>query len=280
MIFDYREYITERGCQGIVNFKEYNENNDLFKHNSVCPFCKRKIKNIVFSDHYSGYPDWLEGQYSESENVIQCPNCGWWEYKFQNFSDAILDGIRASDIEYKSAILKQYENDSKELPLELVRQAVKKNSNVLCELNPNKLEDLVRSVLGDFYPGCKVYHFGKTRDGGKDGLLVDENGKQFLIQVKRRQNSNSTESVAPIRELIGVSVLEKNTNGCIFVSTAAKYSQDAISTARLAVEKRVVESFELINRDDFCKYVDLTTDKMPDAWEGLLKVAKTRNAFD
>lgn len=277
MIFDYSDYITEDGHYGIVNSKMVNSNESLFfKHDTICPFCNRRIENVAYQNEYTELPDWLNGSFMESERVIQCPTCGWWEYKYLNQSDAISDGIRASDIIYKSAILKQYENNSMDIPLNSLRTAIIKKPELLCDLNTHKFEDLVRSVLTDYYPGCKVYHFGKTRDGGKDGLLVDQDGKQFLIQVKRRENPYSTESVAPIRELIGVSVLEDNISGCIFVSTAAKYSNDAISTAKKAIDKNIVEKFDLINREDFYKYVDITTTSTPRVWEKLLVISKDK----
>ena len=92
-------------------------------------------------------------------------------------------------------------------------------------------------MFSDFYPSCKVIEFGKTRDGGKDGLLIDGNGKHFLIQVKRRTKKNHTEGVDAIRSLIGVAAITDNVDGCIFVSTADHYSSYAEEAAQKAVDK-------------------------------------------
>lgn len=104
MIIDYGEYITERASKGLVNFLTVDNGLPLFAHDSICPFCKEKIENTVYSKNKTDYPEWLCGQFDQSESVVQCPICGWWEYKYSNQSDAILDGIRAMDIEYSSAI--------------------------------------------------------------------------------------------------------------------------------------------------------------------------------
>ena len=43
MILDYSEYVTERGSNGIVNFVRADNGTELFKHNSVCPFCQKML---------------------------------------------------------------------------------------------------------------------------------------------------------------------------------------------------------------------------------------------
>lgn len=47
MILDYSEYVLESASSGLVNFVDQENNAALFKHNSICPFCKIKIK--IFS---------------------------------------------------------------------------------------------------------------------------------------------------------------------------------------------------------------------------------------
>lgn len=92
MILDYREYVMENGSNGIVNYINNETNIALFNHISVCPYCKTKIDNIVYSNLKRDYPEWLFGPFDQFEKVVQCPICGWWEYKYSNHSDAILDG--------------------------------------------------------------------------------------------------------------------------------------------------------------------------------------------
>lgn len=272
MILDYQEYVTEKAQRGIVNYTSVDSNLPLFSHNPICPFCHTTINNSVYRKAHRDYPEWLCGSFDEWEEVIQCPVCGWWEYKYQNSSDAVVDGIVASDIEYSSAILKRYDNSSCEVPVNALRQQLLLTPDVIYSLNPHKMEDLVRSVLSDFYPSCKVYSFGKTRDGGKDGILVDDNGNQILLQVKRHRNPNITEGVEMLRELMGASLMEDNVKECIFVSTADHYSRDAVKYAKAMEDRRKVEAFDLVDCKEFLKRVNLTRDKLPTAWETLLKL--------
>lgn len=134
------------------------------------------------------------------------------------------------------------------------------------------MEELVRSVFSDFYPSCKVKAFGKTRDGGKDGLLIDNSGKQSLIQIKRRTKANATEGVEALRALIGTTVIEDNVRGCIFVSTADHFSKPAKDYASNVINKNIVDTFDLIDCKEFLRMADLVRDKLPDVWTKLLKL--------
>ena len=272
MILDYKEYVTQTAHQGIVNYVSVDSGLPLFSHKAVCPFCHASINNSIYRKSKTDYPEWLFGSFSQWEEVVQCPTCGWWEYKYQNSSDAAVDGIRASDLEYSSAILRRYDNSSCDAPIDALRQQLTKTPDIIYSIDAHRMEDLVRSVFSDFYPSCKVYSFGKTRDGGKDGILVDDDGNQILLQIKRRETPNVTEGVTALRELMGVSLLYDNVKGCIFVSTADHYSPDAIKYASAMESRHKVDTFELIDCQEFLRRVDLTKDKLPIAWELLLRL--------
>lgn len=272
MILDYSQFITENGTRGIVNFVSADRNTSIFRHDSICPFCKRKIENIVYQKHNYDTPEWLFGSFEQSEYVIQCQSCGWWEYKYSNCSDAIIDGIRASDAEYSSAILKSYDEDSIDIPVKALREYIAKNPNVIYKINAHKMEDLVRSVFSDFFPACTVKKFGQTRDGGRDGLLIDENGQQFLLSIKRRELPNATEGVSTLRDLIGATIVEDNVNGCIVVSTADHFSKSAKDYAEKVLSKNIITTFDLIDCKEFLRITDLTRNKLPIAWKKLIKL--------
>lgn len=274
MILDYREHITEKASKGLVNYISRETNIALFDHTATCPYCKRKIENVVYSNTKREYPDWLYGSFDQSEKVIQCPTCGWWEYSYRNQSDAILDGIRASDVEYISAKLRTFDNASVEVPLEVLRTYLLKKPEIIYEIDAHKMEDLVRSVLKDFLPDCEVRHFGKTRDGGRDGLLIDSEGYQTLLQVKRRTKSDATEGVVALRELMGVAILEDNLKGCIFVSTADHFSRDAEKYAQQVLSTNIIEKFELVNCDEFLSRLKLVQDNIPEEWRKLIRLDK------
>lgn len=271
MILDYSQYETEATSTGIVNFISVGNEKPFFIHDKTCPFCSIPTK-IVYEKQKKDYPEWLAGSFDQCEYVYQCPNCGWWEYKYKNQSDAILDGIRASDIRYSSAIIKRFSENSAEVPISALRIHLQKHPEAIYEIDAHKMEDLVRSVFSDYYPSCKVLSFGKTRDGGKDALLVDDNGDQFFIQIKRRSSPNATEGVGQLTAFIGATIINDNVKGRIFVSTADHYSRDAEKYARTVVQKQIVESFELIDCKRFLTMVDIARNKIPDYWRQLLQL--------
>ena len=232
----------------------------------------QRYPSLQYKKHNHDDSEWLFGSFNQSEYVIQCQSCGWWEYKYSNRSDAIIDGICASDVEYSSAILKSYNEDSIDVPVKALREYISQNPEVIYKINAHKMEDLVRSVFSDFFPSCTVKKFGQTRDGGRDGLLVDENGQQFLLSIKRRESPNATEGVSTLRDLIGATIIEDNVNGCIIVSTANHFSKSAKDYAGKVLSKDIITTFDLIDCKEFLRITDLTRNKLPTAWEKLIKL--------
>ena len=94
------------------------------------------------------------------------------------------------------ASLLSYNDNAIDVPINALREYINKNPDKIYKINEHRMEDLVRSVFSDFYPSCTVRKFGQTRDGGRDGLLIDENGQQFLISIKRRESPKATEGVS------------------------------------------------------------------------------------
>lgn len=272
MILDYSECIIERGITGIVNFQREETNTHLFQHRSICPFCNIEIKNKIHQKS-KRWPEWLfDGSFEENEKVVQCPNCGWWEYEYQNSSDSVDDGVVANEIKYASAILRAYDDNSMDIPITELRKYLDKKPDLLYSINPHKLEEVVRSVFKDFYPSCEVKTFGQTRDGGRDGLIIMDDGSHHLLQVKRRTHRDHTEGISQLRELIGASVIEDNLSGCIYVTTADHFSSDAQEYAQQVVRKKVVETFDLIDYNEFLHMMELTKDHLPDKWRELLSI--------
>lgn len=267
MIFDYSQYTSAKGEMGIVNYKTVETGKQFFSHDSICPFCKKKITEVVFSKRDDTKNEWLFGSFWQSEIVVQCSVCGWWEHKYTNQSDAIIDGIRANDIEIDTAILRKYNDGDSKVPIDLLRNYIETHPDKIYGIDAHKMAELVRFVFTDFYPQCKVIPLGKTRDGGKDGLIIDGNGKQTILQVKRRTSPSATESVVPVRELLGVAILEEPPASCIFVSTADHFSKEAQKVAHRAVTLKRVEQYELYNCQDFLNILNITKHSPPVVWK-------------
>lgn len=268
MILDYSEYIKRAGSHGVVNFKSSDYNVDLFNEDSICPFCKRKIGRIVYQKQKSDTPEWLFGTFNQMEYVVQCPDCGWWEYRYKNQSDAILDRIRASDLKIVTSVLKKYEDSSKTVPIQMLNKYIFDHPDKIYGISDKKMEELVQSVFSNYYK-CHVELVGKSHDGGKDLILVDSNTPSF-VQVKRRMSPTKVEAVLGIRELLGATILSDNAKSCIFVTTADHFSKPAQTAAQKAVEKHLVEKFELIDCKSFLNMMTLTRDLVVDIWKSLL----------
>lgn len=269
MIFDYSEYSERCGSQGIVLYEVIDKNTDLFQTQNKCPFCHDSQLRKVCEKRNKDYPEWLFGSFSEQEIVVQCEQCGWWQYEYCNQSDAVVDGIRASDKQVASAILKEYEESDRDVPIPILSDYINKHPEKIYSIHDKNMEKLVQSVFKDFF-ACNVELVGKSHDGGKDLIMIDSGIKTF-IQVKRRMSKNKVESVIGIRELLGVSYVE-DVNSCIFVSTADHFSKDAIKFAESAVEKRKCESFELIDCKRFLEMLKCTRTSFPEPWKTLLQI--------
>lgn len=270
MILDYSNYIERNAHRGVVNYSIVDSNSNLFQDVSTCPFCNQIVTKRVYSKSKYDCPAWLRGSFDQFEDVVQCPICGWWEYKYMNSSDAIDDGIRASDLTIVTALLRQYGESDKEIPIATLRKYIEKNPEKIYGIHTSKMEELVKAVFSDFYPHCEVSLVGKSHDGGKDIVIIENDGGCFFVQVKRRTKKEATEGVSFVRELLGASIIEDNVKGCIFVSTADHYSKPSEEYAKKAVEKRLVESFELIDCSRFLTLMDLTKNVAPDIWKKFL----------
>lgn len=267
MILDYSQYIGYRGEDGIVNFKSVNNTlNKLQEKSGFCPFCKKKINNII---HYkmNNKIEWCSGV--EYETVIQCEQCGWWEHSYTFSSDDIDEGLRATSVELTQAILRSYDIGSKSIPIEVLNKYIAENPRKIYGINDKKMEELVASVFKDFID-CEIKIVGKSHDGGKDLILLNGE-KQTFVQVKRRMRDDKVENVSCIRDLIGASIIG-DADACIFVTTADHFSKPAQDAAKKAVEKKILDSFDLIDYNSFISMLNLQRKKYPKEWEGLLKI--------
>jgi hypothetical protein len=270
MILDYSQFIEHKGEEGIVNFNFVNNTMDkLQKIKGYCPFCKSIITNKIYNKTNSNIY-WCSA--TEYEEVVQCPQCGWWEHSYTFSSDDVEQGLRANSIELTQAILRTYCDDSKDIPIEVLNKYITQNPEKIYNINDNKMEELVSSVFKDFdkYKNFDVKLVGKSHDGGKDLILLNGD-KQTFVQVKRRMQANKVESVSSIRDLIGASILGDAT-ACIFVTTADHFSKSAQNAAHKIVDKKILDSFELIDYHKFTSMLKLQASDYPRQWEKLLRI--------
>lgn len=269
MILDYSNYIHLTGEKGIVNYHSVeNTIDELYKEKGICPFCNKKIENKVYHA-FNDKIEWCSAY--EEEDVIQCEYCGWWEHSYIFRSDDITDGLRATSLRIDRGILREYDIASKEIPINILNNYIKKNPDKIFGINDKKMEELTKSVFRDFYDG-EIKIVGKSHDGGKDLILINGKDKTF-IQVKRRTQQDKVEPVSSIRDLLGASILE-GAKSCIFVTTADHFSLPAKKAAEKAEKKRIVNQFELIDYHRFVDMLQLQKNTVPDVWKNVLNIRK------
>jgi restriction system protein len=251
IILDYSESITDN---------RFIKDGDYIKnfYQGWCPYCHKSIyqvHQIVYEwvSYDIGYRD--PGVSETYELIVKACECGWW--------NILRTGKGDLDIDYNSssvkplmcnAILKTYDVKTYDVPLEIIRNEIKKRPSIIHLLDRRKLEDLVGSVLNDFIGNCKVYSCGYVKDAGID-LLIVEADTTLAIQVRGRYYEEKTEPVYLIREFLGATLL-KGYKECIYVTTAHDFSKAAKDTADIAISRGLVNRFELINKDRFLQILN------------------------
>ena len=195
-----------------------------------CPFCQTKLirryEEFGVDDYYKEEFTW---------ESWACLACGWWwegTLPEHSFSRGVT----------KAAILKV-----SSAPESLVQgiDEVRKNSAKLFEMHPTKFELFVGDILSEFYK-CEVVHCGKSHDGGMDLMLLDSDDGYTAVQVKRRANPKSVESVSLVREFRGALLLAGQDRGVI-VTTAHHFSKEAEKASTPAPEHLVPQTIDLID---------------------------------
>lgn len=209
----------------------------FFSQRGFCPFCKVKVPVVLQGSYGKASLGYTSGYIT----VWACAGCGWWEQEEAGAHEMPEQGIYTTTLLH--AVLAVYDPSDTALPVSVLLTALQKDRELLREIHPWKLEQLVASVFADFF-ACEVEHVGRSNDGGVDLVLVNGDSPT-LVQVKRRRNRRS-ESVATVREFLGAMVLSGATSG-IFLTTATDFSRQAQNAAMRAVSLNAVTRYELVN---------------------------------
>lgn len=241
IVLSYADFIDE--------WSEVSEK-PIFYSGGVCPHCRVDAPVVRYSDN----PEVSSVGIAQSLWVRSCP-CGWWEierlgvlgpdigYDSESYSWAHANKW------YRHGVLRSFSIEDHDVPIIALRQALSRYSHLVHSIHSRKMEELVASVMSDFFGGCEVDLCGKTGDGGIDLLMiVCETPK--AVQVKRRTNAESVEGVSSIREFLAAMQLRGITQG-VYVTTADHFSRPAKKTASRAVTLDLVTSFELLDRHRF-----------------------------
>jgi restriction system protein len=193
--------------------------------------------------------------------VLECQGCGWWQLERQTHDGVGSDAGGVYSLH--KASLKEFISDGATTPVEVLAQHINRSEDLIRNINPTKLEELVGSVFRDFY-SCEVTHCGQSHDHGIDLLLIQ--GEETIpIQVKRRLSPNSVEGVKVVREMFGVMFRDGYQQAKV-VSTASRFSRYALAEVEKVMNEHRCESFELVNLDAFLQILNLRQKGIPPSW--------------
>jgi hypothetical protein len=191
-----------------------------------CPFCSGAVKSskhVLSEDQKYG---------SRAVLLDWCSRCAFWEL----FHEAsYFSGEPSLEV---TLCLSKLRSFTDALPVGCERelaQHIRRDPTIWNTLDPRRMETLVRDIFKANFAHSEAIHVGKSHDGGIDVIFVDADSLQWLVQVKRREHSDSVESVNTLRNLLGVLARENSRHG-IVVSTCDHFSYRVYEEAGQAME--------------------------------------------
>lgn len=268
-IFKYSRSVSESIHD---RYWHISEDKRFFPDTPLCPYCTKGINNTYSNSRKNESPpedihEWWRDE--ESINVYQCPDCGWWYLESRtDHENNDSDDFRWSAIGYQRAIFDVYNIDCPKVPIDALSLEISKRGDNIFQIHHRAMERLVEGVMREHYPGCEVELCGRSGDKGID-LFIILAEKTIGVQVKRRMSPGKTESVSTVREFFGAGVAN-SLRDLVFVSTADRYtnsSSGAKDFAKEVVDKKIIDSFTLIDRDRFLSMLNLIVEKpIEDPW--------------
>ena len=118
-------------------------------------------------------------------------------------------------------------------------QHLRRNKHLWHSTDPKRLEKFIASVFRANYADCVATHVGGPDDGGVDIVFIEASGKEWLIQVKRRENPKVSEGISTFRNLLGAMFLKDSNHGML-VSTVDSFSYRVHEGVGRAAEKGMI----------------------------------------
>lgn len=262
-IFAYSGFLVESVSLN-ATIGEVETLDPFFERTGWCPYCREQAPMVYsVSGRRLDDQDWLmHGSEFHAVHAFSCPGCGWWDIEHALRFD--LEMALVVHRTFTHGILKSYDVMDRDVPVERLRQVVEARTELLNQMHPAKMEELVGSVLGDFYDIDEVTHCGRSHDGGIDLVLV-QSANPIAVQVKTRRTPNKGESVAAVRDFLGAMIIREFTSG-VFVTTANRFSAESRNAARSVLSKKQVVMFELVDRNRFLDMLRETSEERIEPW--------------
>lgn len=241
------------GLSGLM----YGQKNPFPLLSNKCIYCQ----NSIF---HSQIEEFEEEDFLKIKALEYCDNCAYWRWHNLHI-ETDVDYLASSYESFMSKI-KEFDNRLPDGVISDFASWVRRDQRRWNTMKPYALELLVADIFKHNFHPCEVFHVGKTNDGGVDVIFVDSGKRRWLVQVKRRESSKSSEPIDTLRNLLGAMLLRDSSYG-IIVSTADHFTSYARKAQKEAGERGF--SIQLIDRG---KLNELLGASIPDrAWISILQ---------
>ncbi|WP_315833497.1 restriction endonuclease [Bradyrhizobium prioriisuperbiae] len=243
-----------------------------------CQHAMRVIGEATIPYRYVHIEEDIPNGCAVAERGFECPNCGWWaleaegQHEYANGGDG--DGSDYSN-HYRliCGVARKFPLSASEVPVAELRRWITKHPDHVALVDPFVFEEIIADCFKDHFPNSQVTRVGGRKDRGIDIHIIHNDDEQILVQIKRRSNLLSTESVTVVRELNGVLFRERIPKG-IVVTTAKTFSPAAKEEiARAAAMNRDSSHFErydveLFDHQAVIELLNLRSQRRPAPWAG------------
>lgn len=230
-----------------------------------CPYCRDPLLIVERIERGESEENWED---PEAAGALElCVNCRFWRWHFVDTEFVNRGGVYVHNYLSYISKLKEFEATLPEGCGPELAQWIRRKPAFWNQVEPARLERIVTDVFRANHVHAEVRHVGGPNDGGIDVLFVEADGRDWLIQVKRRAQPNHAEGVSTIRNLLGAMLL-KGTNRGIVVSTADHFTYQAHVAVKRAQEVGMI--VRLIDRTVLDRMLDPVLPAQP--WEAVLSM--------
>jgi hypothetical protein len=193
---------------------------------SGCPICAGATRHVSFSSNLY----WGGSMREHSSSLAHCDRCGWWRVGNDYWYSGNNNGVtwpRTISSEYWP-IIKWFTLASPEAPINALREHLRKHYSDMRSISAPKAEELVYSVFKEHYRGAEVKYFRGctfTPDDGIDLVVVDTDGGQIAVQVKRRV-SRTSEPIEQVKSFVASFFMNGMRKG-VYVALFSKFTRAA-----------------------------------------------------
>lgn len=221
-----------------------------------CPFCCSLMQTSVID----------EMQFEVTQSDSKCTFCGYDQRLVETLHYTAIDMRRElgagniNDQFLHRPILKIFDINDPQLAFAELGKWLSEHSERMYDLTPRRFEELVDDVFKNM--GYRTRLTQASKDGGVDIYLLDKEGQQAIVQVKRYRADRKI-GVELIDQVRGLKLrpVHRNVHKA-FVVTSSSFTRGAIERAG---EAPVITTFEmeLIDCDDLLHELEAYNVNLP-----------------